>query len=168
MHDQFKWLLSILAGVSIAILVLWIMSSMIDVESSIPQRKADTQTVSLIRSPSYCNQIYTDANKALFNSRSCQTDEDCALVRDESQVLGQCFVSVRRGKADLVSEALKKFWACSRSGSSICGHLSPIATCQENICMVEYLPRIGLEELKKQTLTTINQSLDVEDNRDSN
>jgi hypothetical protein len=164
MRDRLIWLLSLLAGGCIAISVLWVMSSLIDVESAIPQVESDTQTVNLIRSPNHCNQMYTDANQALFNSRSCQTDDDCALVRDRHQVLGQCFASVQREKVDLVSAELKQFWACSsKSGSSICGHVSAIATCRESTCMVELLPRIGLEVLKEQTLTTINESLQVEE-----
>ena len=111
MHDKLIWLLSLLAGGCIAVSVLWIMSSLIDVDSPIPQAEMDTQTVNLIRSPSHCNQIYTGANQALFNSRSCNTDDDCALVRDRTQVLGQCFASVQREKVDLVSAALEQFWA---------------------------------------------------------
>lgn len=84
MHHRFNWLISIIAGGCVGILVLWVMSSMVEVEPLIPLDQTDMPAVQLIGTRHQCNESFTELNRVIINSNSCQLDSDCALLMDSS------------------------------------------------------------------------------------
>ena len=91
------------------ILVLWVMSSMVEMEPLTLLDQTDRSAVQLIGTRHQCNEKFTELNRAIINSNSCRLDSDCALVMDSSLTFNQCFISVQRGKAELVSAKLGDF-----------------------------------------------------------
>ena len=163
MHHRFIWPISIFVGGCVGVLVLWIMSSMVEVEPSILLDQPANSGVELIRTRHQCNKKFTELNEAVNNSKSCQIDQDCILVMDGNLTFNQCFISIQRGKAELVSAKLGEFKThCRHSWMSGCGHSFAGATCQNRVCTVEYIegaPRISLEKLKQQTIKSITDNL---------
>ena len=163
MHHRFIWLLSITAGGCVGILVLWVMSSMVEMEPLSLLDQTERSAVQLIGTRHQCNEKFTELNRAITNSNSCQLDSDCALVMDSSLTFNQCFISVQSGKAGLVSAKLEETnMHCRDSSISACGHSTASAVCKNNICAVENfegVPRISLQKLKQQTMKSISENL---------
>lgn len=163
MHHRFNWLISIIAGGCVGILVLWVMSSMVEMEPLIPLGQTDMPAVQLIGTRHQCNEKFTELNRAVTNFNSCQLDSDCALVMDSSLTFNQCFISVQSEKAGLVSAKLKEAnMHCHDSSISACGHSTASAICKNNVCAIENfegVPRISLQKLKQQTMKSINEDL---------
>ena len=163
MHHRFNWLISIIAGGCVGILVLWVMSSMVEVEPLIPLDQTDMPAVQLIGTRHQCNESFTELNRVIINSNSCQLDSDCALLMDSSLTFNQCFISVQSEKAGLVFAKLKEAnMHCHDSSISACGHSTASAICKNKVCAVgtvEGVPRISLQELNQQTMKSINEDL---------
>ena len=144
-------------------MVLWVMSSMVEVEPSILWDQPARTGVELIGTRHQCNMKLTELSEAITNSKSCQIDKDCVLVMDGSLTFNQCFISVQRGNAELVSAKLGDFKThCRHTWISGCGHSFAGATCQNRVCTVGYIegaPRISLEKLKQQTINSITENL---------
>jgi len=163
MHHRVTWFLSIIVGGCVGVLVLWIMSSMVEVKPTNLPDEPDSSVVQLIGTRYQCNEKLTQLNQAITNSSACQIDDDCVLVMDSSLTFGQCFISVQSEKAGLVSAKLKETkMHCHDPGFSACGHSTANATCRNNICAVENfqgVPRISLQKLKRQTMKSISENL---------
>ena len=163
MHRRFSWLLSFFVGGCVTVLVLWIMSTMVEVEPYIVRDQKARSVTQLIGTRHQCNEKITELDRAITNSKSCQLDNDCVLVMDSSLTFGQCFISVKSGKAELVNVKLREVRLnCRSSWVTACGHSVAAAICQNSICTVENfegLPGIGLDELEKQTMKSIGENL---------
>ena len=160
MYQRFIWPISITFGVCVALLVLWVTASLIEAEPSNLQDQTDRSTVQLIGTRSQCNAKTTELNRAISNSKSCQIDEDCALLVDSARTFNQCFISVQSSKVELVSVKLAEFKThCRDSSYSICGHLFGAAICRDSICTAEDVPRISLEKLVDETMTSLSTDL---------
>ena len=158
MHQRFIWPISITFGVCVALLVLWVTASLIEAEPSNLQDQTDRSAVQLIGTRSQCVTKTTELNNAISNSKSCQIDEDCALLMDSGRTFNQCFISVQSSKVEFVSVKLADYKTHCRDGSySICGHLFSVATCQDSICTAEEVPRISLEKLVDETMTNVSK-----------
>jgi hypothetical protein len=163
MHQRFIWLFSITAGGCVAVLVLWIMSSMVEMEPPILLDQKDGAVVQLIGTRHLCNKKLTELDQAITNSNSCLIDNDCVLVMDSRLTFSQCFISVQSGKEGLVSAKLGETKIhCRDESISACGHSTASAICKNNICAVENfegVPRISLQTLKQQTMKSISENL---------
>ena len=160
MYQRLIWPISITFGVCVALLVLWVTASLIEAEPSNLQDQTERSSVQLIGTRGQCTTKTTELHRAISNSRSCQIDEDCALIMDSARTFNQCFISVQRSKVELVSVKLAEFKTnCRDLSLSICGHLGGAATCRGNICTAEDLPRISLEKLVDETMTSLNEDL---------
>ena len=160
MHHRFIWLISIFFGGCLAVLVLWVTASLIEVEPSSLQDQTDLSGVELIGTRDQCNTKFTELNRVMSNSTSCQKNEDCALMMDSNRTFNQCFISVQSKKVELVSAKLEEFKThCRDSSWSSCGHSFGVAICRDSICTAEDVPRISLEKLVDETMTLISKDL---------
>ena len=160
MYQRFIWPISITFGVCVTLLVLWVTASLIEAEPSDLQDQTEKSSVQLFGTRSQCTTKTTELHRALSASRSWQIDEDCALIMDSARTFNQCFISVQRSKVELVSVKLSDVKRnCRDSSLSICGHLGGSATCRDDICTAEDLPRISLEKLVDETMTSLSEDL---------
>ena len=170
MHRIFTWLFSVFVGGCIAGAVLWVTASMIEVESSILPDQTNRSGVELIGTRHQCNEKLTELDQAINSSKSCKTDNDCVLLMDGNLTFSQCFISVQNEKVELVSANLEEFKKhCRDSYNTGCGHMFAYATCQKDICSVDYIERASqrsVQELQEQTLKSIDENFQVEDDRD--
>lgn len=170
MQRKLTWLVSVSLGGCVAGVVLWVMSSMIGVESFNLQDQTNSSTAELIGTRHQCQEKLTELDLLRNSSRSCQTDEDCDLLIDGNLTFGQCFIPVRADKLELVAVELEELgWHCRDSYYSHCGHMFAYATCQGNTCSVEYIDRVGqssLQELQEQTIKSIDEDFQAETDKD--
>ena len=160
MYQRFIWPISITFGVCVALLVLWVTASLIEAEPSNLHDQSERSSVELIGTRGQCTTKTTEFHTAISNSRSCQIDEDCALIMDSARIFKKCFISVQRSKVELVSVKLAEFETnCRVASYSICGHLFGAATCRDSICTAEEAPRISLEKLVDETMASLNKDL---------
>ncbi len=160
MHQRFIWPISITFGICISLLVFWVTASLIETEPSSLQDQTERSSVELIGTRSQCTASAKELDRALSNARSCQIDEDCSLIMDSARTFNQCFISVDSSRVELVSDKLAEFKThCRDSSISICGHMFGAATCRDSICTAEEVPRISLEKLVDETLTSLSKDL---------
>ena len=149
--------------------VLWVMSSMIEVEPTTLQSQTNGMGVELFGTRNQCNNKLSELNQAVNNSKSCQTADDCVLLMDGNRTFSKCFISVQSEELELVVAKFEEFkHHCRDSYITGCGHMTAYPTCQDGVCSSEHIGRASQrsgQELIEHTLKTINEDLQIEDDR---
>ena len=141
------------------------MSSLIDIEPSLQENEANGTTFLITDLERQCDGRMLDLLALLSDSQACQKDDDCEHVdfKYGYQGRGSCLFPVQKGKIDLVSTAIIESSSCVRAycRSRPFAHRvnSPMATCQNNICVSYYVPGIHPERLIEQTFDSINERI---------
>jgi len=167
-NSSLNWLFSITIGACVAILVLWSMSSLVDMQSFEVLQRKDSSSARLIGTRHLCYEALSDLDREIPKSNSCQTDDDCLLLMAHSSSFSQCSIAVQSAKKEIVSSKLRQArWHCGHRPFFSCRHSNAVAVCQNNICTVEPLNLmddfrvISFRQLETQTMNSIVKNLNT-------
>lgn len=128
-----------LAAIGVTIVLWWLIAALFSFDPAPPVEESGG-TVSMLDvagDPQLeCLDRTADLRHLVMNSKYCEQDSDCAIVRSHGKSPGvfRCMVAVRRDVADVVQTGFDQHRSCDIIEN--CNGFSARPVCEENLCQL--------------------------------
>lgn len=129
-----------LAAIVVTIALWWLIAALFSFDPAPPVEESEGM-VSLLDASGdpqlECLARTSDLRQLVINSKHCEQDSDCTMVRShgKSPSVFRCMVAVRRDVADVVQAGFDQHRSCDIMEN--CKGFSDRPVCRENLCQLE-------------------------------